>query len=212
MPMFDEAQVKQLSGILERMINPVKIIFFKGNNDKSKETETFITEFAEFSSKISLITYDIESDKDKAKEWGAFDTPAIFVSREDESLKGVGFYGTPGGYEMNSFMMSLLEVSGKIEALSVEHKKIIDAITRPTYLYAYISLTCPQCPQAVMNIHRLAIENANIKSYMIEGPAFKEYSEKYGVTAFPTIIIGENVKELIGENAKDLNQLVQLLA
>jgi alkyl hydroperoxide reductase subunit AhpF len=212
MPMFDEATTKQLSGILEDIVNPIKIVFFKGNNEKSTETETFVTEFADFSSKISLITYDIEADKAKATEWNAFDSPAIFVTTADESLKGVGFYGTPGGYEINSFLMSLLEVSGKVEELSADHKKIVDAITTPTYLYAYISLTCPQCPQAVMNIHRLAVENSNIKSYMVEGPAFKEYSEKFGVTAFPTIILGENVKNLIGENAKDLNQLIQLLA
>lgn len=211
MPMFDEATTKQLSGILEDIINPVKIIFFKGNNEKSTETETFVTEFTEFSSKISLITYDVEVDKGKAKEWNAFASPAIFVTTEDESLKGVGFYGTPGGYEINSFLMSLLEVSGKVEVLSVEHKKIVDAVTKPTYLYAYISLTCPQCPQSVMNIHRLAVENPNIKSYMVEGPCFKEYSEKFGVTAFPTIILGEKEKELIGENAKDLNKLIQLL-
>ena len=212
MPMFDEATTKQLSGILEGLVNPVKIIFFKGSSEKSTEAETFVTEFADFSSKISLITYDIDGEKTKAEEWNAFASPAIFVTTEDESLKGVGFYGTPGGYEINSFLMSLLEVSGKVEELSADHKKIVDAITTPVYLYAYISLTCPQCPQAVMNIHRLAVENPNIKSYMVEGPAFKEYSEKFGVTAFPTIILGENVKILIGENAKDLNQLVQLLA
>ena len=214
MPMFDEATIKQLSRILEGLINPVKIILFKGNNEKSKETETFVTEFADFSSKISLIIYDLELDKAKAKaeEWNVPTSPGIFVTTEDESLKGVAFFGTPGGYEVNSFLTALLEVSGKIEALSVEHKKIIDAITTPIYLQAYISLTCPLCPQAVMNIHRLAIENHNIKSYMVEGFAFKEHSEKFEIAAFPTIIIGQNENRLVGKNTKDLNQLVQLLA
>lgn len=212
MPMFNETTTQQLSKILEDMNNSVKIIFFKGDNEKSIESEEFVTEFTAFSKKLSLTIYDIKVDLDKVKEWNAFETPAIFVTTEDESLKGVGFYGTPGGYEINSFLKSLLEVSGKVEALSNPHKTIIDAINSPTYIYAYISLTCPQCPQAVMNIHRLAIANPNIKSYMVEGPAFKEYSDKFNVKAFPTIIVGENEKELIGENAKDLDKLVQLFA
>ncbi|MGL4677356.1 MAG: thioredoxin family protein [Brevinema sp.] len=211
MAMFDEATTQQLSSILEGMIHPVKIIFFKGDNEKSIETETFVNEFAGFSSKITLITYNISEHQDKAKEWNAFATPAIFVTAEDEALKGVGFYGTPGGYEINSFLMSLLEVSGKIEELSADYQAKIKQVVKPLHIYAYISLTCPQCPQAVMNIHKLAIKNPNIKSYMVEGPAFKEYSEKFEVTAFPTIVIGDSDQRLIGENAKDLNQLIGLL-
>lgn len=204
--MFDEETKKQLSGILEDLKNPVKIIFFKGDNEKSKETETFVKEFSTFSPHLSLVTYDITVDKEKAQEWNVFASPAVFVG-----LKGVGFYGTPGGYEVNSFLKSLLEVSGQIEPLSADHKAIVDAVQSPVHLYAYVSLTCPQCPQAVMNIHRLAVLNPKIKSFMVEGPAFKEYADKYGITAFPTIVVGDNKHQLVGENAKDLDQLVQLL-
>ncbi|MGL5955781.1 MAG: thioredoxin family protein [Brevinema sp.] len=211
MSMFDEATAKQLGGILEGMIRPVRVVFFKGNNEKSSETEKFVNEFTSFSNKITLITYDITNDQEKAKEWNVFASPAIFVTTEDETLKGVGFYGTPGGFEINSFLMSLLEVSGKIEELSIGHQAKLDQVTKPLHIYAYISLTCPQCPQAVMNIHKLAIKNPYIKSYMVEGPAFKEYSEKFEVTAFPTVIIGDSDKRLIGDNAKDLNQLIDLI-
>lgn len=212
MAMFDEATSKQLSTILEGMVNSIKIIFFTDGGEKSKETEEFLTEFKGFSSKITLETYNYNEHQEKAKEWNAFATPALFVTTEDETLKGVGFYGTPGGYEINSFLMSLLEVSGKIDELSADHKQIVDNVKSPINLYAYISLTCPQCPQAVMNIHKLAVKNHNIKAYMVEGPAFKEYAEKFEVTAFPTIIVGDSDKRLIGENAKDFNQLVQLLS
>lgn len=211
MAMFDEATSKQLTTILEGMVNPIKIIFFNDNGEKSKETEGFLTEFSGFSSKITLENYDSGQHQEKAKEWNVFAFPALFVTTTDESLKGVGFYGTPGGYEINSFLMSLLEVSGKVDALSSEHLQVIDGIKNPIEIYTYISLTCPQCPQAVMNVHKLAVLNRNIKAYMVEGPAFKEYSEKFGVTAFPTIVIGDTDKRLIGENAKDFNQLIQLL-
>lgn len=212
MPLFDEATTKQLTGILNDMVNPVKIILFKGLNEKSKETEEFVKEFSAFNSKISSIVYSFEDDVKKAEVWNAFASPVIFITTEDESLKGVGFYGTPGGYEISSFLMSVLEVSGKHqEQLSKEHQEIIDSVTSPVYLYAYISLTCPQCPQAVMNIHKLALANRNIRGYMVEGPSFKEYTEKFHVKAFPTIVLGDNEKILVGENTKDFNQVVQLL-
>ena len=209
---FDEATTKQLTGILADMDKPVKIILFKGDNDKSKETEEFVTEFSAFNPKMSLTIYDIDKDTEKAKEWNAFASPAIYVTTEDESQKGVGFYGTPGGYEISSFLMSVLEVSGKhMETISEAHKTIIDSVKEVLHIYTYISLTCPLCPQAVMNIHRLAITNPNIRAYMVEGPAFKEYAQKFNVQALPTIIFGESDKTLVGENARDFNQLVELL-
>ena len=209
MSMFNEDSKTQLSTILQEMVNPVKIVCFFGSGEKNEEARQFVTEFSEFSDKISLV---IHSDADKSlmiDTWNAHASPAIFVSNSDESLKGVGYLGTPGGYEINSFLMSILEVSGKVEALSSAHKQVVDSISHDIEIYTFISLTCPQCPQAVMNIHRLAIENRHIKAYMVEGPAFKDYTELQGIQAFPTIKIGD--KSLVGQNAKDMNQLIELL-
>lgn len=209
MAMFDQETTAQLTGILSDMVEPVHIVFFKGNNEKSKETESFLKEFVEFSPKLHLEVNDIDSPE--AKNWNAKVSPILWVTTPDYSLKGVGFYGTPGGYEINSFLMSILEVSGKVESLTPQYKEIVDAINKPLEIYVYVSLTCPQCPQAVMNAHRLAVENHHIHAYMVEGPAFKEYAEKYGVQAFPHMIIGEKQAELVGENAKDMNQLILAL-
>lgn len=210
--MFDTDTQKQLSSILENMGSDVTIVLFKKPGDKSLETESFMKEFCAFSPKLDLKIYDIETDIENAKAWGALDAPLTFVTDSEMRKRGIGFYGTPGGYEINSFVTAILEMSGHGEALTSEQSMAVQAVSAPIVLYAYIALNCPQCPQAVMNIHKLAYANDNIKAYMVEGPAFKSYAEQFGVTAFPTIVVeGRPGQELIGENAKDLDKVIQLL-
>lgn len=209
MTMFNIETKQQLSRILEDMINPVKIVCFFGKNDKSKETREFVTEFATFSNKISLDIYE-DYDPAFAKEvWDVTQNPTLVVANEKNPVSGVRFLGTPGGYEINSFLMSILEVSGKLEPLSVSDQVIIDRIRKPLEIYSFVSLSCPQCPKSVMNIHRIAIQNNNIRAYMVESPAFKELVEEHSVQAFPTIKIGN--KSLIGDNTKEITNIVQLI-
>ncbi len=168
---FNETMSQKITSILADMINPVKILFFKDDSDKSLEAEEFLSEFVKFSSKITLI-----ERTEKPKFY-----PAIFVTTDDESLEGVGFYGTPAGYEINSFLSALLEVSGKSPKQKIITQKNIE-------LYAIISLTCDRCPKVVTAIHSLAIQNPNIKSYMVEESLAENLIQKNDITAFPTII------------------------
>ncbi len=169
--MFNESMSQKITSILADMINPVKILFFKDDSDKSIEAEEFLSEFVNFSSKISLIK---RTEKQKFY-------PAIFITTDDESLEGVGFYGTPAGYEINSFLSALLEVSGKASEQKIITQKNVE-------LYAFISLTCDRCPKVVTAIHSLAIQNPNIKSFMVEESLAEDLIQKNNITEFPTIV------------------------
>lgn len=212
MPVFDENTTKQLSGILTGMINPVHLVFFKGEGPKSIETENFLTEFTAFSGKLTLETIPFVENSPEAREWHTAAAPAVWVTTADKSLRGVGFYGTPGGFEINSFLMSILEVSGKKEALSPDFKKAVDAVSTETEIRVYVALTCSQCPTVVINAHRLAIENPKIRTVMIEGPAFKDECDKNGIKAFPHLVIGDKKAEVIGENGKDMAKIISALS
>ncbi|MGL4389225.1 MAG: hypothetical protein ACRCTJ_07530 [Brevinema sp.] len=209
MKMFDAETSKQMSRILEDIVNPVKILLFLGNNEKSKETEQFVKEFVEFSPKLSLETFSPNDVIMKKDEWEIIDTPMIIVTNEHKTIKGVRFLGTPGGFEINSFLMSILEVSGKMEFLEVSDRVVVDRLRKPLEIFAYVSLNCAKCPKSVMNIHRLALENQYIRAYMIEAPAFRERTESCNIQAFPTIRIGE--KLLIGDNCNEISGIVKLM-
>ncbi|MGL4561791.1 MAG: thioredoxin family protein [Brevinema sp.] len=209
MPMFDVETGNQMIRILEDMVNPVKILCCFGNNDKSKETHQFVTEFSQFSPKLSL---EILSKNDmilKAKEWDIKDMPMLVVTNEQKTLKGVRFLGTPGGFEINSFLMSILEVSGKIDSLAVADLLVVDRVRSFLKIYIFVSLNCAQCPKAVMNVHRLAIQNQHIHAYMVEAPAFPTITSQYNIQAFPTIQIGDQC--IIGENTKEMSNIIKLI-
>ena len=83
MAMFDQETTAQLTGILSDMVDPVHIVFFRGNNEKSKETESFLKEFVGFSPKLHLEINDIDSPE--AQKWNAKVSPVLWVTTPDYS-------------------------------------------------------------------------------------------------------------------------------
>ena len=156
------------------------------------DTRTFLEEFSTLSDKIKLSVYDFVKDKAVADRFGVDKVPAIVINDKDDNDRGIKFYGLPGGYEINSFVISLLEVSGNIEPLKDDIASRIRAITKDVHIQVYVTLTCPYCPAAVATAHRLAVENKKIKADMVDAGIFPHLTQKYQVSGVPRIIINEN--------------------
>ena len=97
----------------------------------------------------------------------------------------------PGGYEINSFLASLLEVSGTKEALPPDVISRISAIASEIHIQVFVTLGCPYCPGAVIAAHRLALESSYVRADMIESSTFPHLANRYSVTGVPKIIINE---------------------
>jgi len=194
MAMLDEKVRKQLQDILKNMKDPVNIAFFTQEFEcqACRDTRLFLDEFSPLSDKIKLSKYDFVKDKPTADSLGVDKIPAIVINDKENKDKGIKFYGLPGGYEINSFIISLLEVSGNIEPLTDDITSRIKAITKDVHIQVFVTLTCPYCPAAVATVHRLAIENKKIKADMIDAGIFPLLTQKYQVSGVPRIIINEN--------------------
>jgi len=200
MPMFDDDTKDKLKEILEGMINDVNVVYFTQEYEceTCKDTRIFLEEISMISNKIKLNIYDFEKDNDKAKAMEIDKIPAIALLDSKNIDPGVRFYGLPGGYEINSFMRGLLEVSGKKDELPKDILNRINAIEKDIHIMVFITLACPYCANAVINAHRLAIESDKIKADMVESSTFPHLAIKYSVSGVPKIIINEK-KEMLGE-------------
>ena len=154
-----------------------------------EETRRLTKEIASLSPKISSQVYNFTLDKEKSQQYKIDKIPAIVVEAEKDY--GIRFFGIPGGYEFNSLISAIYDVSMKATDLSLESKDKISKIDKPIHIQVFVTLTCPYCPSAVEMAHKLALESEYITSDMIESAEFPHLVNKYGVMGVPKVVINE---------------------
>ncbi|MCB0556387.1 MAG: thioredoxin family protein [Phaeodactylibacter sp.] len=199
MAIFNDSVRSQLTDILREMKDEVNIAFFTQEFEcnSCNDAHTFVEEFAGLSDKVSFEVFELVKDKAVAEQYGVDKIPAIVLLDKDKKDYGIRFYGIPGGYEINSFLTALKEVSGNHEEIPAELANRIKAIDKDIHIQVFVTATCPYCPGAVVTGHRLALENPHIKADMVDASVYPELSMKYRVMGVPKIIINED-HELVG--------------
>jgi len=187
----------------EKLVNDVRLVVFTQETPClfCKETELVVDELAELSSKIKVEKYDFVKDVVKAKEFRIDKIPAIAVIGNKDY--GVRFYGIPSGYEFNSLVGAILDVSRGESGLSQKTKDVLKLMDNSVHIQVFVTPTCPLCPAAVRLAHRLAIESDMIWADMVESTEFVPLAQKYSVTGVPKIVINEKF-EFNGALPEDL--------
>lgn len=179
----------------EKLKDNVKIIFFTQslNCEYCYDTERLLSEVSELSEKIKLEKYNLVGDEDLAKKWNVSIVPAIIITDENESIKGVRYFGIPAGYEFSSLIEDIIMVSNKDSGLSQRIKERLSEINQKVHILVFVTPTCPYCPRAVRTAHKFALENSNIVADMIEAIEFPDLADSYFVHAVPKIVINDKV-------------------
>jgi len=187
----------------EKLVDEVRLVVFSQEVPClfCKETELVVTELAEISPKIKVEKYDFVKDMMKAQEFRIDKIPAIAVIGKKDY--GVRFYGIPSGYEFNSLVGAILDVSRAESGLSQKTKDVLKLIDNSVHIQVFVTPTCPLCPAAVRLAHRLAIESDMIWADMVESTEFVPLAQKYSVTGVPKIVINEKF-EFNGAVPEDL--------
>ncbi len=187
----------------EKMEDPVKIVMFTQQFECRfcSDTRKLAEEMATLSDKITAEVYDFMADGAKVKEFGVDKIPALaIVGKKDY---GVRIYGIPYGYEMQTLIEAVVNVSRGKTNLSEKTKEILKDVKTPVHIQVFVSLTCPHCPVAASVAHQLAIESDMVKADVIDGNEFPDLAAKYDVIGVPKIIINEKI-EFIGAFNEDL--------
>ena len=78
------------------------------------------------------------------------------------------------GHEFTSFILALLQVSGRPPKVDEDTIERIKKIDKPIDLETYVSLTCHNCPDVVQAFNIMAVLNPNITHTMIEGGMYQD--------------------------------------
>ncbi len=185
---------KELKAKLEK---PVKIVVFTQETEcpYCAQTRNLIEELAALNSKIAVEVYDFLADSVKAKEYGVDKVPAVAIVGEKDY--GIRFYGLPYGYEFQTLLDGIINVSKGKTDLSESVSEKLKTIKAPVHIQVFVTLTCPYCSTAALLAYKFAMENDFIRADVVEVSEFPHLGLKYGVMGVPKTVINERV-EFIG--------------
>lgn len=187
----------------EKLQNSVKILMFTQDVECQfcAQTRQLINELAFLDERILVEVYDFVKDAAKANEYGVDKVPALVVIGEKDF--GVKFYGLPYGYELQTLLDAIINVSRGKTDLSEEIKNRLREIKKPVHIQVFVTLTCPYCSMVASLAHKFAIESDWIKADVIDVSEFPQIGLKYAVMGVPKTVINEKV-EFVGAFPEDL--------
>ena len=187
----------------EKLVDPVKLIMFTQEMEcrYCSETRQLAQEITTLSDRITVDVFDFVADVQKAQEYGIDKIPAIAVIGKIDH--GVRIFGIPYGYELQTLIEAITNVSRSTTNLSDRTKEIIKDIKNPVHIQVFVTLTCPHCPTAAAIAHKLAVQSDMIRADVIDAQEFPALAQKYSVIGVPKIVINETV-EFTGAFNEDL--------
>jgi len=174
--MLDNEIKNQLVEYLALLENDVVFKLSADDSDKGKELQVFLEEVVSLSQRLTI--------EDAALPR----TPSFTIERKDYQ-PNITFAGVPLGHEFTSFVLALLQVSGRKPKISDELIAAIQAMDQPYHFETYVSLTCHNCPDVVQALNTMSVLNPNITHTMIEGGTFPAEIEEKDIMGVPTVFL-----------------------
>lgn len=212
MALLDVNMINQLKEVFKRLDKEIKIVnFVSENNEKSKELQDFLNEFSQVSEKVIIENIDYDNNKDKVEEFNIDKIPAMaFVNNKGEQTGGK-FHGIPGGHEINSFVITLLNTGEVGKEFDLATKEKVEAINKEINLKVFVTLACHHCPDVVVTTQMMALKNKNIQAEMIDIALFPELAEKHSVKSVPTVIYNNSEITIGAKNANEILSKIENL-
>lgn len=196
MIMVLEEEIKsQLIEYLKLLEEEIDIKVSAGTDTVSEDLLTFIGEVGTLSDKINIVKASLPR------------TPSFQICKRG-GLKGVTFAGIPLGHEFNSFVLALLQVSGRAPKISEKVKEQIKALKGEHKFETYVSLSCHNCPEVVQALNIISVLNPGYSHTMIDGAIYKKETEEKDILAVPAVYLDG---EFFGGGRMELEEILSKL-
>ena len=207
--LLNDALRSQLQGVLARFENNISLVsIVDESNKKSIELRDLVLDIADLSDKVTALIYKKGENPEIENKVHADKFPIVALLNKDGEYSGVKFHGVPGGHELNSFILAMYNLAGPGQQISEDILKDIKSIDKKLNIKVGVSLSCHVCPDVVVAAQRIAIENSNIETEMLDLSNFPELKDKHKIMSVPAIIVNDS-KVYFG--GKKLEEIVNLL-
>lgn len=207
--LLNDALRGQIQGVLARFENNISLVSIVDESNKnSLELRDLVLDIADLGDKVNAEIYKKGENPDMEAKVHADKYPIVAILNKDGNYTGVKFHGVPGGHELNSFLIAMYNVAGPGQQISESILNDIKSIDKKLNIKVGVSLSCHVCPDVVMAAQRIAIENPNIETEMLDLSHFPDLKDKHKIMSVPTIIVNDS-KVYFG--GKKLEEIVNLL-
>lgn len=200
-------QIKSILAMMEKEVTLVSIV--DETMEKSIEFMDLILDMASLGEKLKVEIYKKSENPEIEAKINADKLPVVALLDENKNYSGVKFHGVPGGHELNSFILAIYNLAGSGQAIDQSLLKEIKAFDKKTNIKVVVSLSCTLCPDVVVASQRLAMENENIETEMVELSLFEDIKRKYRIMSVPAIIVND---DKIHFGAKKINEILDLIS
>ena len=207
--LLNDALRKQIKSILDRFENNISLVsIVDETNSKSIELRDLVLDIAELGDKVEAIIYNKGENLELEEKVHADKFPVVALLNKNGDYSGVKFHGVPGGHELNSFLLAMYNLAGPSQELSETTLNRIKNINEKINIKVGVSLSCHVCPDVVIAAQRIAIENTNIETEMLDLSNFPELKTKHKIMSVPAIIVNDS-KVYFG--GKKIDEIINLL-
>jgi len=207
--LLNDSLRQQIAVVLGKMQNEVTLVtIVDESNEKSVELRDLVIDVADLGEKVQGIVELKGANPELEAKVNADKFPVVALLDQNQNYSGVKFHGVPGGHELNSFLLAIYNLAGPGQALEPAVKEEIKSLKEKTNLKVAVSLSCHLCPDVVVAAQRIAIENSNIETEMLDISNFPELKKKHKIMSVPCLIIND---KKIAFGAKSLPEIIQLV-
>lgn len=194
--MLDLDIKNQLSEYMKLLENEIVITTSLDDSDSSKEMKEFIEDVASLSSSIKV-------------EEGSLERTPSFSIRKSGDTDRVIFSAIPMGHEFTSFVLALLQVSGREPKEEARLLDIAKNLKGEYNFTTYVSLSCQNCPIVVQALNLISAINPNVKHTMVDGSLFTEEVESKNILNVPSTYLNG---EIFHNGRIELEEILQKLS
>ena len=206
MALLDANIVEQLKVYFDKIDEPIELVAFLNDSDKSKELDSFLQEVDAISNKVNYTRKNFGEDK-ALEELAGITRPTSFTLLKNGKKPGV--YGIPGGHEFNSFILAILGLAGLGKKLEGEQLEKVASVQKPLNIETFVSLSCTHCPEVVQALNLISSHNENITTSMVDSAVYFDEAKEKDIQAVPVVFINGKVAS-VGEQT--LEQLITTIA
>jgi glutaredoxin-like protein len=198
--------------LLAAVSSAVRLVFFEQSVgcEACTPTRQLLEQLADMNPYITIETFNLVLDTERAAQHGIDRVPAIVVCSPDRDR--IRFYGAPFGHEMMSLLESIRLTASGDSGLSEASRTRLAGLAKPVSLQVFFTPTCTLCPPMVNLANRLAIQSAMITATAIDATGYPDLVRRYNVNGVPKTIINDALEIIGAATEADMVEAVVKLA